>query len=137
MILHVVSGLVAWSLAEYGTHRFPMHARRGSSPLANEHLDHHGHPEQTVELGLDLNTIGLRGGAGLLAGVLVSPGFGVGFAAGYVGYTHLHHQIHHRQPRTAMGERLWSHHLEHHVGAPARNFGVTSPAWDLVFGTRS
>lgn len=135
LILHVVSGLVAWSLSEYVTHRFPMHARRGSSPLADEHLDHHGEPEQTVSLGFNLNTVGLRGGSGLITGLLVSPAFGVGFASGYVAYTHLHHQIHHRQPRTSVGEVLWRHHLEHHVGAPAKNFGVTTPVWDVVFGT--
>lgn len=87
-------------------------------------------------LGLDFNTIGLRGGSGVLGGLLVSPAFGLGFASGYMAYTHVHHQIHHREPRTAVGRRLWESHLRHHAGAPSKNYGVTSPAWDLVFGTR-
>jgi sterol desaturase/sphingolipid hydroxylase (fatty acid hydroxylase superfamily) len=35
-----------------------------------------------------------------------------------------------------IGRFLRQHHMAHHYTKPDRNFGVSSPLWDLVFRTR-
>jgi dihydroceramide fatty acyl 2-hydroxylase len=135
-IVGLGSGFGAWTLAEYLTHRFPMHATRGSSSLADEHLDHHSAPLTTVKLAADAHNVAFKGGALVLGSLLVSVPFGTGFSAGYAGYTYLHDRIHHRAARSAMAQRVWQHHHLHHQGGPATNFGVTTPVWDVVFRTR-
>ena len=58
-----------------------------------------------------------------------------GIAFGYVAYGIGHFMIHHRRFRHPL-LRKWAarHHIHHHH--PERNFGVTSPLWDAVLGTR-
>ena len=60
--------------------------------------------------------------------------FFAGFAAGYVTYAYLHHCIHRFRPPRPL-KFLWRHHLQHHYKCPDRAYGVSSPFWDMVFGT--
>jgi sterol desaturase/sphingolipid hydroxylase (fatty acid hydroxylase superfamily) len=136
-ILGVSAGWFAWSLAEYVSHRWVMHAGRGTSPLADEHMDHHGDPSATVPLAPDVHNLGYKGAALVLTSVAVAPSFGVGFTGGYAVYTYLHDRMHHRPPRSALARLLWRHHYRHHFGRPGQNLAVTNPCWDVVFGTRS
>lgn len=64
------------------------------------------------------------------------PAF-AGLVSGYVIYDMLHHAVHHVRPRTALGRYLKKHHFRHHYQDPDKNFGVTSPFWDVVCGTLS
>jgi sterol desaturase/sphingolipid hydroxylase (fatty acid hydroxylase superfamily) len=58
-----------------------------------------------------------------------------GFTVGYIIYDTTHFALHHWHPRTPFGAWMRRYHLlHHHAGEPAR-FGVSSPLWDLVFGT--
>lgn len=134
-IVSVALGGLVWTLAEYGTHRMAMHAPRNSSPLARDHLDHHGDPDWTVALRPDLHNLGFKSGAFALSTIVVSVPFAVGFTAGYATYTYLHDRIHHRAPETALARRVWTAHYRHHFEAPQRNFGVTSSLWDGMFRT--
>jgi len=133
--LRIASGLLAWSVAEYGTHRWLMHASRGSSSLADEHLDHNADPDHTVELRVDVHNVCFKGGALAIGSIVVSPGFGLGFTFGYAGYTYLHDRIHHRAPKSRLAQRVWLHHYRHHFGRPRRNWAVTNPLLDVVFAT--
>lgn len=137
-------GGVLWSATEYGVHRWGMHGRRGTNPWSAEHLDHHARPERTVAVALDRGLALKLASApvvALPAAVLGAPVLGVatgaGFAAGYVGYTHVHHTIHHRSPRGAAGRRLRKRHLAHHFATPRRNFGVTHAWWDALIRSGS
>ena len=58
-----------------------------------------------------------------------------GFAAGYAAYG-LSHTVIHRMRFQSVLIRRWAaaHHIHHHH--PGRNFGVTTPLWDIVLGTR-
>jgi sterol desaturase/sphingolipid hydroxylase (fatty acid hydroxylase superfamily) len=145
-VVGFVGGLLAWSLAEYATHRWAMHAPGAGSvagpernPLAAEHLDHHRVPASTVPLRLDRHNVAYKGAALVLGSLLVSPAFGSGFTTGYASYTRLHDRIHHTRPRGRVARILWRNHLRHHslsqrgLGA---GFGVTSPLWDVVLATR-
>lgn len=58
-----------------------------------------------------------------------------GLLAGYLWYDLTHYAIHHHRPRTALGRMQRRNHLRHHFQSPSRLYGVTTPLWDLVFGT--
>ena len=58
-----------------------------------------------------------------------------GFLHGYLAYDLLHHVIHERRNTTRVVRWLRTHHMQHHYGAPDRQFGVSSSMWDVVFRT--
>jgi sterol desaturase/sphingolipid hydroxylase (fatty acid hydroxylase superfamily) len=64
-----------------------------------------------------------------------APAF-AGLLAGYLWYDLTHYAVHHLKPRTALGEAQRRYHYLHHFKTPDRRYGVTTPVWDLVFGTR-
>ncbi len=65
-----------------------------------------------------------------------------GIAFAYMMYDALHFYFHHGSPFwesiPVIGKYLTNmktKHLNHHFKNHNKNFGVTSPIWDLVFGT--
>jgi sterol desaturase/sphingolipid hydroxylase (fatty acid hydroxylase superfamily) len=141
VVLSGVAGALGWSAAEYAIHRGLGHdpARR-RNPFTREHLKHHadGHyfapslKKAAVALPV------LAGLAALLVPLLGAGrglGFGLGFALAYTAYEVLHRRLHTHAPRGPYGRWARRHHFYHHFMDPRSNHGVTSPVWDLVFGT--
>jgi sterol desaturase/sphingolipid hydroxylase (fatty acid hydroxylase superfamily) len=62
------------------------------------------------------------------------PAF-AGLVVGYLFYDMTHYAVHHVRPRTRIGRFLKKHHFRHHYMDPTKNYGVSSPAWDVVMGT--
>lgn len=135
-MLAILLGLFAFSFVEYFFHRWMFHTR---IPLfAQGHQMHHEKP-----LGYDSLPFFLPGAVlfiltGLL--VLVIP---LGFAfllmgavtLGYIAYGLSHFTIHHvRFKHPLMRRWAGSHHVHHYH--PDSNFGVTTPLWDVLLGTR-
>lgn len=135
-MLAILLGLFAFSFVEYFFHRWMFHTR---IPLfAQGHQMHHEKP-----LGYDSLPFFLPGAVlfiltGLL--VLVLP---LGFAfllmgavtLGYIAYGLSHFTIHHvRFKHPLMRRWAGSHHVHHYH--PDSNFGVTTPLWDVLLGTR-
>jgi sterol desaturase/sphingolipid hydroxylase (fatty acid hydroxylase superfamily) len=58
-----------------------------------------------------------------------------GLVAGYLIYEWIHYQAHHGRPRISLFRYLKKYHLLHHHSTPDIRFGVTSPAFDYLFGT--
>jgi len=115
-------GLVAWTLAEYITHRFVLHAL---APVG--HGIHHVRPRDTADkvfwqIWLAFAVVYLIAGSTFLAGTLVA----------YAWYLSVHYCAHHNP--TILPASLLKHHLDHHKFA-RRNYGVTTKFWDRVFGT--
>jgi sterol desaturase/sphingolipid hydroxylase (fatty acid hydroxylase superfamily) len=115
-------GLVAWTLAEYITHRFVLHA---IAPV--EHRIHHARPRDAVDkifwqIWLAFAVVYLAAGGAVLAGVLVA----------YAWYLSVHYCAHHNP--AILPASLLKHHLDHHRFAN-RNYGVTTKLWDRTFGT--
>ena len=140
----VLIGGVLWTATEYSVHRWLMHGRRGTNPLSAEHLDHHARPSRTFSLAFDRGLLWKAASIPIvgwpvaaLAGAPTGAAAGLSFAAGYAGYTHTHHVVHHRAPATSAGRWLRKHHLAHHFATPRRNYGVTHGWWDVVLGTAS
>ncbi|KAA0072366.1 fatty acid hydroxylase family protein [Rhodanobacter sp. T12-5] len=129
-------GLLAFSFIEYFFHRWMFHTR---VPLFEQgHRTHHEQPLGYDSLPFFLPAVVLLALAGLFA--LVMPvGFALMLAAsitlGYIIYGLSHFIIHHvrfKQPLL----RRWAgaHHVHHYH--PDSNFGLTTPLWDVLLGTR-
>jgi sterol desaturase/sphingolipid hydroxylase (fatty acid hydroxylase superfamily) len=133
-------GVVLWSLGEYLMHRFAMHALRGRGLASREHLRHHAEQDSVLEswylAWTGVVVVGTALGA-LAAWVLgpVGVALGVGWVGAYGFYDWIHWRAHRRPIANAYERWVRRHHFHHHFGHPLANQGVTTPVWDLVFGT--
>jgi dihydroceramide fatty acyl 2-hydroxylase len=59
----------------------------------------------------------------------------IGFHVGYFFYEWLDYQAHHGTPNSRLIRYLKKYHLQHHSVDANRRYGVTSPLFDLLFGT--
>ena len=136
----VAIGMALWTLGEYLMHRFAMHALRGKGMASREHLRHHAQRDSVLEswyfawTGVIVVGVALAISAARLLGP-VGVCLGAGWVAGYGFYDWIHWRAH-RRPIAHPYERwVRRHHFHHHFGHPTANHGVTTPVWDLVFGT--
>jgi hypothetical protein len=120
---------------EYGLHRFLMHEpRRGLASV--EHLKHHADvtyfsPTSKKLASAAPHCSGYPRPPRWRAGV--NTAFTAGLLSMYFAMRSLTGAPTLRpEPLRTLARR---NHLHHHFGAPMRNFGVTSPRWDKVFGT--
>ena len=129
-------GLLAFSFIEYFFHRWMFHTR---VPLFEQgHRTHHEQPLGYDSLPFFLPAVVLLALAGLF--VLIMPvGFALMLAAsitlGYIIYGLSHFIIHHvRFKRPLLRRSAGAHHVHHYH--PDSNFGLTTPLWDVLLGTR-
>jgi len=135
-VLAIVIGLFAFSFVEYFFHRWMFHTR---IPLfAQGHQLHHEKPLGYDSLPFFLPPAILIILTGML--MIVLP---LGFTflimgavtLGYIAYGLSHFTIHHvRFKHPLMRRWAGSHHVHHYH--PDSNFGVTTPLWDVLLGTR-
>lgn len=139
----LITGVLVFTLLEYIFHRFVYHS--GDDYLAEEnwqykvHGVHHVHPTDKdllampIPLAILLSSI-FFGIFWLLMGVntfFFWPGFFIGYAA----YLYVHYIVHTRKPPSNALKILWSHHHLHHYVYDDKAYGVSSPLWDVIFGT--
>ena len=138
--VYAVLGALAWTLTEYVLHRFHGHEAKGKNEFSREHLKHHavkdyfGPTRRKLQVSIPIH-VGMLGVLWLLGGPAFALAFTGGFAATYVGSELLHRRLHTHAPWEAYGRWARKHHFHHHFGNPDKNHGVTSPLWDIVFGT--
>ena len=135
-VLPILLGLFIFSLMEYCFHRWIFH---GSLRLmVRGHTAHHANPLGYDSLPFFLPTLILLGLLGVCM-LLMSAGDALllccGIAFGYVIYGLSHFVIHHIRFHNPLLRRWAAYHHIHHYH-PDRNFGVTSPVWDILLGTR-
>jgi len=70
----------------------------------------------------------------LVGGVYVLPFFS-GFIIGYLFYDLTHYAIHHFNMHNKFWLEIKNHHMLHHYHDQYKGYGVSSPLWDLVFGS--
>jgi sterol desaturase/sphingolipid hydroxylase (fatty acid hydroxylase superfamily) len=141
------SGVFLWTLMEYILHRFIFHtepAQHHQSKLRQFMLHgyHHEHtndprrlvappimswPMAAIAYTLIYILIGEAAAQALFAGI----------TSGYVIYDWIHFYTHHARPKTRFGKYLRRYHMEHHFKTPETHFGLSSPFWDIIFGTYS
>jgi len=134
--LIIVLGLVVFSLIEYCFHRWLFHGPVRA--LEESHWKHHQTPLAFDALPFFLPPLGMLMVAAVLALVLPTSYallLSGGLAAGYAAYGLSHALIHSVRFRHSLPRR-WAaaHHIHHHH--PNANFGVTTPLWDILLGTR-
>ena len=135
-VLTIVLGLVVFSLIEYCFHRWLFHGPL--RVLKESHWKHHQTPLAFDALPFFLPPLGILVVAAVLA-LLLPTSFALlltgGLAAGYAAYGLSHAIIHSVHFRRSLPRR-WAaaHHIHHHH--PNANFGVTTPLWDILLGTR-
>jgi sterol desaturase/sphingolipid hydroxylase (fatty acid hydroxylase superfamily) len=143
-------GLFLWTLSEYLLHRFLFH-HQANGKVAERifylfHGVHHHQPQcktrlvmppvvsiplATIFYGLFTLVMGSLFQAPQWVGPMVS-----GFTIGYLIYDLTHYATHHFPMRSGIGKYLKRYHMQHHYKTPDKRFGVSSPLWDVVFGTK-
>jgi len=149
ILVAFVIGLFLWTLGEYTLHRFLFH-HHPTTPRQERifflfHGVHHAQPQDKtrlvmpfpVSIPMAMLFVGLFY---FILGVLlkltqwVAP-LTAGFLAGYLIYDLTHYATHHFPMRRGYAKYLKRYHMAHHYKTPDARFGVSSPAWDWVFGT--
>lgn len=138
--LAFVLGGTAWSFTEYMLHRYGAHEGPNRLDFRVEHLTHHARPDYFAPTAKKVAAASKAVLPMALAGWLLVAWAGLAFALGYTVtyafYEFLHRRIHTHPPRGPYSRLVRKHHLAHHFSNARRNHGVTSPFWDIVFGTR-
>lgn len=140
-----VSGVLAWTFAEYILHRYVFHWYK-DTPFGRRvhfllHGVHHDFPNDADRLvmplltSLPLAVIFYAAFYFAFGGVRLAEPFFAGFALGYLAYDGTHYAVHHFKQTTRIGKFVKRHHMLHHHADHDGGFGVSSPLWDLVFGT--
>ncbi|MHB8909820.1 MAG: sterol desaturase family protein [Syntrophales bacterium] len=136
VFLTILIGLFLFSFFEYAVHRWLFHGT--VRIFVQGHRLHHKNPQGYDALPFFLPAMVILGMTGifillmtesyafLLAGVM---------AFGYVTYGLSHFSIHHIRFHQTLARQWAAKHLIHHYH-PESNFGVTTPLWDIVLGTR-
>ena len=140
-LLHVLFGVLAWTLFEYLLHRFIFHMKGESEALKNAlfllHGHHHIWPRERSRLTATPWQAGLTLLLGWGLGQACSGPHAVfflgGFSLAYVAYEAMHFYAHHGKPRGGLLRAFRAHHLRHHHEAPTQKFGIGSPLWDWIF----
>lgn len=138
-----IAGFMIFTLAEYLVHRYAFHIE-ADTPARRKfqytvHGVHHEFPKDKSRLAMP-PVISIVLAAAffslykLLLGNYGLP-FTAGFMAGYATYLCVHYAVHAYRPPKNFMKILWVHHAIHHYSQPERAFGVSSPFWDVIFGT--
>ncbi len=138
-----VSGLLAFTLIEYIMHRFVFHltpkTEKQEKFAYTVHGVHHDYPKDKDRLAMPpLLSILLSTGFFFLFKLMMGNlafAFLPGFVVGYASYLWVHYMVHAFQPPKNFFKVLWIHHGIHHYKDPENAFGVSSPFWDVIFGT--
>jgi len=143
-LFHFLTGMFLWSITEYTLHRWIFHYEPKSDWGKRLHFlmhgVHHDYPRDPSRLVMPL-------GISIPLGILfysifyflvskVHFGLFAGFATGYLTYDMIHYATHHFAMKGRIGRFLKVYHMRHHFNNPHRGYGVSSPLWDIVFGTK-
>ncbi len=140
------SGVLYWTLVEYLLHRFVFHYEPktvwGKRFHFIMHGVHHDYPNDATRLVMPPSvSLPLAVFFYYMTVAIFGDEYGVptfaGFVFGYVCYDTIHYATHHISLKGRIGSWLKQHHLRHHYRDDHTGYGVSSPLWDYVFGTRS
>jgi dihydroceramide fatty acyl 2-hydroxylase len=144
LALFTVAGLAIWTLTEYWLHRLIFHWEPDNEFGRRMHFIihgvHHDHPNDKLRLvmppavSIPLSALFFLAFS-LLFGIPAAYPIFAGLIIGYLGYDYTHYYLHHFVPRSELGKRLREQHMRHHFQDHRFGFGVSTPLWDVVFGT--
>jgi sterol desaturase/sphingolipid hydroxylase (fatty acid hydroxylase superfamily) len=138
-------GLFIWTLVEYTLHRWVFHYEPKSDWGKRLHFImhgvHHDYPNDATRLvmppaiSIPLAFI-FYNLFGLVFGYRYAPPSFAGMILGYLFYDMLHYATHHFSMKRGIWLKLKQYHMKHHYADDDTGYGVSSPLWDYVFGTR-
>jgi len=140
----VVAGIFVWSFIEYVLHKYIFHfdakSEFGKKIHFIFHGVHHDYPSDSRRLvmppsvSIPLAALFYFIFRYLVGEVYVLPFFS-GFIIGYLFYDLTHYAIHHFNMHSKFWLEIKNHHMLHHYHDQDKGYGVSSPLWDLVFGS--
>lgn len=139
-----IGGVFVWTLAEYVLHRYVFHFKATSEFGKKIHFMfhgvHHDYPSDSRRLvmppsvSIPLALLFFFFFRLVIGEYLMLPFFG-GFILGYLFYDISHYAIHHINMHSKFWLAIKNHHMLHHYQDEYKGYGVSSPFWDVVFGT--
>ena len=138
-------GVLIWSFVEYTMHRWVFHyepkSRWGKRFHFMLHGVHHDYPNDASRLVMPPAVSAPLAVIFYAIFVLLfgrfAPAAFAGLLAGYLFYDTLHYATHHFSMKRGVWLWLKKYHLRHHYQDDHVGYGVTSPLWDNIFGTRA
>jgi sterol desaturase/sphingolipid hydroxylase (fatty acid hydroxylase superfamily) len=144
LMLLTLAGIGIWTLTEYWLHRLVFHWEP-DNPFGRRmhfiiHGVHHDHPNDKLRLvmppAVSIPLAALFYAAfSLIFGTPSAYPIFAGLITGYLAYDYTHYYVHHFVPKSKLAKRLRRQHMRHHFQDHRYGFGVSSPLWDIVFGT--
>ncbi len=126
-------GIFTWTFLEYLIHGWLSHTFQTFA--TDLHRIHHRDPRAVFTIGawLPIATFWIAGTvlSGFSPAIVYLTGILIGFGA----YETVHYRIHFRAATNPIERYLRVRHLLHHQHTPRLYLSVTSPLWDLIFGT--
>jgi sterol desaturase/sphingolipid hydroxylase (fatty acid hydroxylase superfamily) len=143
-VMMFVLGLLSFSWVEYMVHRHIFHMATDTSLKKRLqfvfHGIHHAHPKDKDRLAMPpLLSVGISTSLLFLLRSFMgdwSFSFMAGFSVGYAFYLFIHYLVHAYPPPKNKLRAIWTNHSIHHYKNTNAAFGVTSPMWDFIYGTR-
>lgn len=144
IVVLFIGGVFAWTLAEYLLHRYVFHfdakSEFGKKIHFMFHGVHHDYPSDSKRLvmppsvSIPLAVLFFFFFRLIIGEYLMLPFF-AGFILGYLFYDITHYAIHHFNMHSKFWLEIKNHHMLHHYQDEFKGYGVSTPFWDLIFGT--
>lgn len=145
ILIGLLAGLVFWTGFEYFLHRYFFHWIPNNDFGKKMHFlfhgIHHDYPRDSKRLVMPPTVaIGLSVALYYFVFKTLLPeeylhSFFAGFMLGYLCYDMTHFAIHHFSFKNKWFIMVRNHHFQHHYDDSDKNFGVSSPLWDIIMNT--
>lgn len=142
-LLVMLGGYIFFTLVEYMMHKHFFHMEP-DTPIKDKiqysvHGVHHDYPRDKDRLAMPPFVSAAYAAISYLLFTLVLGDYGLyflpGFLIGYASYLGVHFIVHAYNPPKNFLKILWVNHAIHHYKDPDIAFGVSTPLWDIIFGT--
>lgn len=142
-LLVMLGGYIFFTLVEYMMHKHFFHMEP-DTPIKDKlqysvHGVHHDYPRDKDRLAMPPFVSAAYAAISYLLFTLVLGDYGLyflpGFLIGYASYLGVHFIVHAYNPPKNFFKILWVNHAIHHYKDPDIAFGVSTPLWDIIFGT--
>lgn len=142
-LLVMLAGYFFFTFVEYMMHKYFFHMEH-DTPIKDKlqysvHGVHHDYPKDKDRLAMPPFVSAAYAAISYLLFQLILGDFGLyflpGFLVGYASYLGVHYIVHAFNPPKNFFKVLWVNHAIHHYKDPDIAFGVSTPLWDIIFGT--
>jgi sterol desaturase/sphingolipid hydroxylase (fatty acid hydroxylase superfamily) len=141
--LVLIAGYFVFTFVEYMMHKHFFHMEP-DTPVKDKlqysvHGVHHDYPRDKDRLAMPPFVSAAYAAISYLIFRLIMGDYALyflpGFLIGYASYLGVHYIVHAFSPPKNFLKILWVNHAIHHYKDPDMAFGVSTPLWDIIFGT--